>query len=290
MPLPRLAPLLLASTLLVACAPLSHTAGTSTPRPAARSRPVQGTLRLQTHAGGVIDFSLPPGDSTVTLQVGPDSPAAPRARLRMSQAALRRFVALLDELASEELPNGMPRYTWGVEVEDPAHELALNVTRVAQRRDDLPPRDSFAIAARLPGAPLAMTLTEEEFRDVAGLARSYAAFLALMPATPPGSARPYYDFEVDEPVMPARGGCMPTYPEQLRRRGVTGEVRVEFVVAADGRVEEDSFRVLQASDPGFASAIRRSLGCFRYTPARVAGAPVRVVGTQLFAFDIARDY
>lgn len=289
---PRIVPPLAVLLFAIACTSSARTEPASpTPLRMTRTRPAAGAIRLQARAGGVIDFALSPGDTTLALRLGDrmDAQAAPRANVRFSREALQRFADDLHGLAESTMPADSSRYMWGVEIDDGRGDLAAQVTRVARRAGEAELRDSFALAARAVGTePLVITLTPEEFGDVTGLVRSYAEYLALLPKEPPGpGGRPYFYFELDEPVTPSSAGCSLHYPESLRMRGVSGKVKARFIVGADGRVEPGSWEAVESTHPDFAREVHRASSCARYHPARVGGQPVRAFTDQPFTFDIA---
>jgi TonB family protein len=59
----------------------------------------------------------------------------------------------------------------------------------------------------------------------------------------------------------------PNYPAQLRDRGIEGDVRVQFRVTADGRVQEGSVQILSAAHPGLARAVVDVIPHYRFQPA-----------------------
>lgn len=67
------------------------------------------------------------------------------------------------------------------------------------------------------------------------------------------------------------------YPTTLRDAGVSGEATLQFIVGTDGRVEPASIRVVSATHEGFGEASRRAVERFRFRPAKVNGASVRVL-------------
>lgn len=67
------------------------------------------------------------------------------------------------------------------------------------------------------------------------------------------------------------------YPDRLRRAGVTGETRLQFVVGTDGRVEPESVVVVASSHPAFDEPAIRAVRRMRFAPASVMGRPVRVI-------------
>jgi TonB family protein len=62
-------------------------------------------------------------------------------------------------------------------------------------------------------------------------------------------------------------------------------VIAEFVVNADGRVEESTIGMIASSHAPFADAVRRALPPARFTPATRGGRAVRQVVQQTFTFD-----
>jgi protein TonB len=66
-----------------------------------------------------------------------------------------------------------------------------------------------------------------------------------------------------------------SYPDRLQRRGIGGEVVLEFVIGADGKVEESTVEVVSASISGLADAAKSVIGRVRFTPGKVNGQPVR---------------
>lgn len=85
----------------------------------------------------------------------------------------------------------------------------------------------------------------------------------------------YQEYEVDSAVTrdPASGG--PEYPNELRLRGVQGDVLVEFAVDTTGHADSATFVVVQASHPEFAHAVRAALPRMLFTPAIARGRRVR---------------
>ena len=71
-------------------------------------------------------------------------------------------------------------------------------------------------------------------------------------------------------------GQTPSFPKGLREAGVTGDVLVEFVVNADGRVEWSSVRVVEYSDRELADSAVVAIQTMHFCPATRHGVPVRV--------------
>jgi len=68
----------------------------------------------------------------------------------------------------------------------------------------------------------------------------------------------------------------PDYPPLLRLAGISGRVVVEAVVDTAGRVEPNSARVVEATDPAFGAAALASVRVALFRPARTYGRAVRV--------------
>ena len=95
------------------------------------------------------------------------------------------------------------------------------------------------------------------------------------------------DASVDVPVR-ALVDRAPGYPETLRTAGISGTVRVQFVVDTTGRAELSSVRVIESSHELFTRAVIASLRQARFTPGEVSGRRVRTLVERSFRFDIAR--
>ena len=95
------------------------------------------------------------------------------------------------------------------------------------------------------------------------------------------------DASVDVPVR-ALVDRAPAYPETLRSAGISGNVRVQFVVDTTGRAELSSVRVVESSHELFTRAVLASLRQARFTPGEVSGQRVRTLVERSFRFDIAR--
>ncbi len=97
------------------------------------------------------------------------------------------------------------------------------------------------------------------------------------PGAVPGSA------DVDEPPALFEPGRA-DYPPGLEAAGVSGSVRVRFVVDSTGRVRDGSVEVLSATHPVFADAARRAVADSRFRPGRHRGRKVPVLVEQVVSF------
>ena len=93
---------------------------------------------------------------------------------------------------------------------------------------------------------------------------------------------------VEKAVVAIPGTATPRYPSMLQTAGVEGSVRAQFVVDTLGRVEQGSFRGLDATHDLFTAAVRDALLRARFSPAEVGGRRVRQLVEQTFTFTIGR--
>lgn len=76
----------------------------------------------------------------------------------------------------------------------------------------------------------------------------------------------------------------PRYPEALRQWGLSGEVRLEYVISTEGRVDARTIRVLQSTHPAFATAATEAVRSARFKPARRGARAVAVLVQQTIRF------
>lgn len=76
----------------------------------------------------------------------------------------------------------------------------------------------------------------------------------------------------------------PRYPEAARARGDEGEVRLRFVVGADGRGELDSIEILEATSKEFAAAVLAAFPTLSFYPLELRGCPLRSAAQMPFEF------
>lgn len=92
---------------------------------------------------------------------------------------------------------------------------------------------------------------------------------------------------VDEPPRATRR-VAPSYPPAARKRGVTGFVRFDLTIGADGRVEHA--RVVEAEPPGvFEEAAQQVISRWAFSPGTYQGRPQTVTGVeQTIRFQLQR--
>jgi len=89
--------------------------------------------------------------------------------------------------------------------------------------------------------------------------------------------------EVDE-LPELLGVLSPEYPERLRRAGVSGWVRVVYVILPSGLADSASLRVIASTEPGFTTSVIKALLSASFKPARRRGRPVAVLVQQTIRF------
>jgi TonB family protein len=94
----------------------------------------------------------------------------------------------------------------------------------------------------------------------------------------------YFDFQVDQAVK-IRVNRAPAYPENLRSAHIDGQVLVQFVVDERGAAEMSTFKVIKATNPEFAEAVRRAISSTAYSPAEIRGKHVKQLVQQPFVFN-----
>lgn len=92
--------------------------------------------------------------------------------------------------------------------------------------------------------------------------------------------------EVDSAIARDPTSAAPEYPPFLLRQGVEGSAAVRFVVDSTGLVDTLTYRVVRATHPDFAVAVRRALPYMHFRPAIQGGRRVRQLAEQTFSFRI----
>jgi TonB family protein len=89
--------------------------------------------------------------------------------------------------------------------------------------------------------------------------------------------------EVKEPVQISR--IQPTYPEEARKNGIQGVVKLSAVVDAKGNVTK--VEPIESPDPTLAAAAVDAVRKWTYKPATLKGKPVKVIMTITVSFKLA---
>jgi TonB family protein len=91
---------------------------------------------------------------------------------------------------------------------------------------------------------------------------------------------------LEEPVTAKGITLRPKYPPELQKEGIEGEVLPQFVVDSNGHVAMSSIRIVRATRPEFADAVRDVILRTRFNPARVGNRAAAQLVQQLFEFHI----
>jgi TonB family protein len=94
------------------------------------------------------------------------------------------------------------------------------------------------------------------------------------------------EIQVDSTAMRYDDSAAPAYPAALLRAKVEGVAIVQYVVDTLGRADTATFRVVTATHPDFARAVRDALPGMRFRPAMMASRRVPQLVQQPFAFKI----
>jgi protein TonB len=135
----------------------------------------------------------------------------------------------------------------------------------------------------LPEIDLSKKITDEADFSGKGVAGGVAK--GVVGGTGP-TDQPYFEFQVEKPVLPREGNPSPQYPEMLRSGNVQGEVLAQFVVDTTGKVEMNTFKVLKSDNELFTAAVKRVLPRMKFYPAETGGRKVKQLVQQPFAFKI----
>ncbi|WP_337172142.1 energy transducer TonB [Gemmatimonas aurantiaca] len=100
--------------------------------------------------------------------------------------------------------------------------------------------------------------------------------------------QPYFDFQVEKPVVMAPGAQGPSYPDMLRSAGIEGTVLAQFVVDTTGRADMSTFKALKSDNDLFTTAVKNALQRMRFLPAEVGGRKVKQLVQQPFQFSLNR--
>jgi protein TonB len=140
----------------------------------------------------------------------------------------------------------------------------------------------------IPDIDLSKKVTDEADFSGKGVQGGVAKGVVGGTAPPPQGDQPYFEFQVEKPVVGAPGSPTPSYPEMLKSAGVEGTVLAQFVVDTTGKVENGSFKVLKSDNELFTNAVRIALPRMKFLPAEVGGRKVKQLVQQPFQFSLNR--
>lgn len=139
----------------------------------------------------------------------------------------------------------------------------------------------------LPDIDLSKKVTDEA--DFSGKGVQGGVAKGVVGGTGPvNTDQPYFEFQVEKQVQQIPGTGNLRYPDMLRAANVEGEVLAQFVVDANGRYEEGTFKVLKSSHEAFTQAVRNALPNMRFYAAEVGGKKVKQLVQQPFTFSLSK--
>lgn len=139
------------------------------------------------------------------------------------------------------------------------------------------------IPDKIPDVDLSKAVTNEA--DFSGKGVEGGVARGVVGGTGPvNKDQPYFEFQVEKPVLAKEGNPNPVYPSMLESARVAGEVMAQFVVDTTGRAEMGSFQVLKSTNELFTAAVKSVLPKWHFYAAEVGGRKVRQVVQQPFIF------
>lgn len=98
--------------------------------------------------------------------------------------------------------------------------------------------------------------------------------------------QPYFEFQVEKPVLAMEGNPAPRYPSMLESARIGGEVLAQFVVDTAGHAEMNSFKVLKSTNDLFVASVKNVLPKMRFYAAETGGHKVRQLVQMPFVFKV----
>jgi protein TonB len=137
----------------------------------------------------------------------------------------------------------------------------------------------------IPDIDLSKKVTDEA--DFSGKGVAGGTSKGVVGGTAQPTDQPYFEFQVEKPVVAAGGNPQPNYPDMLKSAQVEGEVLAQFVVDTTGRAEMSTFKILKTSNDLFSVSVKNVLPRMRFIPAEAAGRKVKQVVQLPFSFALA---
>ncbi|MEJ7810462.1 MAG: energy transducer TonB [Gemmatimonadaceae bacterium] len=142
------------------------------------------------------------------------------------------------------------------------------------------------IPDKIPEVDLSKAVTDEADFSGKGVAGGLAKGVVGGTGPVNNNDQPYFEFQVEKPVLPREGNSAPRYPEILRSANVAGDVQAQFVVDTTGRAQMNTFKALSSSHELFTSAVKAALPQMRFYPAETGGRKVKQLVQQTFKFSV----
>jgi len=143
------------------------------------------------------------------------------------------------------------------------------------------------IPDKIPDVDLSKAVTNEADFSGKGVAGGVAKGVAGGTG-PVDKDQPYFEFQVEKPVLPRENNPLPKYPSMLESARVEGEVLAQFVVDTVGKAEMNTFKVLKASNDLFVGSVKSVLPQMKFYPAEAGGRKVKQLVQMPFKFSAPR--
>lgn len=136
----------------------------------------------------------------------------------------------------------------------------------------------------LPSPPSSVSVQAAAMPSLAGITAAKAAPTpAPAPSAEPAAPGPA---GIDSEVVPLNE-VLPEYPDQARRRGIEGHVKLAFTITAQGRVE--NIRVIESSPANmFDRSARRAAARWRFAPRTEDGVAVEREAVKTLEFRLTQ--
>jgi protein TonB len=93
--------------------------------------------------------------------------------------------------------------------------------------------------------------------------------------------------EVDEvPQASDPSACAPKYPPVMQSAGIPGKVVMQFIVNTDGKVDQNTFKIVSSTHKAFEGPARDAMFRCTFRPGKSRGQPVRVLVQQPLTFKV----
>jgi Gram-negative bacterial TonB protein C-terminal len=103
----------------------------------------------------------------------------------------------------------------------------------------------------------------------------------------PGLDSVFLLIDVDSAARRYPWSAAPVYPPRMLEQKMSGFVRAEWVVQADGYADTSTLRIVEATHEDFVQAVRDALPLMRFTPAKIGRHAVSQLVQQEFTFRIS---
>jgi len=105
---------------------------------------------------------------------------------------------------------------------------------------------------------------------------------------PVDTDQPYFEFQVEKPVLAREGNPAPSYPSMLESARIEGEVLAQFVVDTLGHADMSTFKALKSTNDLFTNSVKNVLPKMKFYAAEVGGRKVKQLVQMPFVFKVPK--